>query len=116
MLEHLLSRWKGKLFVLVLLGFVATDFIITITLSAADARLTSSKIHLRPELLKHQIGVTLVLVAAAGRSLPARLQGSDRHRGNPDVVTYLLLNVIVIGVGSLRACLHIHIIFRNGNS
>src|SRR5688572_24873806 len=37
MLENLLRGWKSKVFVLILLGFATTDFVITMTLSAADA-------------------------------------------------------------------------------
>jgi hypothetical protein len=66
MLEELLPRWKGKVFVLVLLGFALTDFVITITLSAADA--TAHMIHnpLAPAWVRHPMGVTLVLLALLG--------------------------------------------------
>src|SRR5690242_13767665 len=67
MLVRLLSYWEGKLVVLVLLGFAATDFIITITLSAADATAHSDGNPFWPQSLKgHEVTVTLVLVGLLG--------------------------------------------------
>ncbi len=107
MLEHLLSRWKGKLFVLVLLGFVATDFIITITLSAADATAHIIENPFTPELLKHQVGVTLVLVALLGGVF---LRGFKEAIGIAVVLVaiYLLLNLIVVGFGLYELITHPH--------
>lgn len=98
MLEHLLSRWKGKLFVLVLLGFVATDFVITITLSAADATAHIIENPFTPEILKHQIGVTIALIAVLGAIF---LKGFKEAIGIAValVAVYLFLNGIVVGYG-----------------
>ena len=105
MLEHQLSRWKGKLFVLVLLGFVATDFVITITLSAADATAHIIENPFTPAILKHQIGVTLALIAFLGVIF---LRGFKEAIGIAVALVgaYLLLNTVVIGFGLYELATH----------
>src|SRR4051794_39389147 len=108
MLEALLSRWKSKLFVLVLLGFVATDFVITITLSAADATahvLENPFIKDRLTILEHPVVLTLLLVALLGAVF---LKGFKEAIGIAVVLVavYLFLNLITIGVGVYNIVLH----------
>jgi hypothetical protein len=105
MLEHLLSRWKGKLFVLCLLGFAATSFIITITLSAADATVHLADNPYAPEFFRHHITVTLVLIAALGAVF---LKGFKEAINIAVllVALYLLLNLIVVAVGLYQIVTH----------
>jgi hypothetical protein len=99
MLERLLSFWKGKLFVLVLLGFIATDYIITITLSDSDAATHLAANPLAPDFLHGQeVAITLFLVT---------LLGAVFLKGFREAIwisvflvgAYLLLNLIVVVVG-----------------
>ncbi len=96
MLEKLLPWWGGKLFVLALLGFAATDFMITITLSAADAAAHVVQNPLVPTWLHDgQFLVTLVLIALLGAVF---LRGFREAIGIAVVlvVVYLGLNLVVI--------------------
>ncbi len=106
MLERLLGWWQGKLFVLVLIGFVATDFIITITLSAADASAHVLENPFTPGVLAgHQIGVTLFLIALLTAVF---LRGFTEAIGIAVglVTVYLVLNAIVLVTGVLQVVQH----------
>ena len=101
MLENLLSRWKGKLFVLALLGFATTSFIITITLSAADAtaHIVENPFVLEHlDFLHHRIIVTVVLIAGLGAIF---LRGFKEAIGIAVflVIIYIALNLVVVAVG-----------------
>src|SRR6516164_6946336 len=99
MLENLLSGWKGKVLVLVLLGFAATDFVITMTLSAADAaKHAVENPFLHPALGDHQILVTLAILTLLAAIF---VKGFSEAIGlaTAAVVPYLALNLIVLGRG-----------------
>lgn len=101
MLENLLDRWKGKLFVLALLGFVATSFIITITLSAADATahiIENPFVEGNLTFLNHKIILTLILIGFLGAVF---LKGFKEAIGIAVgiVAVFLLLNIVVISNG-----------------
>ncbi|MCW2781643.1 MAG: amino acid transporter [Marmoricola sp.] len=110
MLERLLGFWRGKLFVLVLLGFAATDFIITMTLSAADAAAhVVENPNLHDLLAGHQMAITLALLALLGAVF---LRGFGDAIGVAVVLVgvYLVLNVVVISVALWHVATNPHVV------
>ncbi|MFF8600908.1 amino acid transporter [Streptomyces sp. NPDC015232] len=110
MLSRLLSFWKGKLFVLTLLGFAATDFLITITLSAADAstHLVENP-HLESALHDKQVLITLILIALLGAVF---LKGFLEAIGVAVALVgvYLGLNVVVVVTGLWHVLTEGHVV------
>jgi hypothetical protein len=110
MLERLLSWWIGKLFVLVLLGFVATDFVITMTLSAADASAHALENPFAPGFLHgQQVALTLLLITLLAAVF---LKGFSEAIGIAValVSVYLALNLVVVVVALLHVLGHPQIV------
>ena len=105
MLEELLPRWRGKAVVLVLLGFAFTDFIITITLSAADSAAHIIENPFVPHSLDHPVLVTLTLLAILGGIF---LRGFQEAIGLAVfiVAAYIGLNVVLLVVGVYEVLTH----------
>ena len=109
MLEKLFPGWTGKVFVLVLLGFATTDFIITMTLSAADAADHFVHNPYTPHSLQNQMNVTLFLLAILGAIF---LKGFKEAINIAVVLVgiYLALNLIVTLVALVHVLLHPHLV------
>ncbi|MFI5471931.1 amino acid transporter [Streptomyces cacaoi] len=106
MLERLLPWWSGKILVLVLLGFAATDFMITITLSSADAAAHVVENPFAPHWMADgNEWITLLLVGALGAVF---LRGFREaiDIAVPMVASYLALNLVVLGASAWEILKH----------
>ena len=106
MLENILSGWKAKIFVLVLLGFAATDFVITMTLSAADAAQHAvANPYLHPYLGDARMTLTVLMLALLAGVFIRGFREAIRF-AMAVAIPYILLNVIVLARGLWEIARH----------
>jgi hypothetical protein len=105
MLENFFPRWTGKLFVLILLGFATTDFVITMTLSAADAAAHITHNPLAPGWMQSQMNMTLALLTVLGIIFLKGFKEAIRV-AVVLVAAYLALNAIVTLVALFHVVEH----------
>jgi hypothetical protein len=103
MMERLFPQWMGKTFILILLGFATTDFVITMTLSSADAAAHIVHNPFTPPWMQSQMALTLLLLAILGAIF---LKGFSEaiNLAVVLVVSYLALNLVVT-VAAIQAVL-----------
>ncbi|MBA2596854.1 MAG: amino acid transporter [Chloroflexia bacterium] len=96
MLERLLSWWQGKILVLVLISFVLTAFVVTISISASDASAHITENPFGRVLVGYEVPITLGLIFLLGVVF---LRGFSEAIGVAVgiVALYLVLNVVVLG-------------------
>jgi hypothetical protein len=96
MLEKLLPGWRGKTLILVLLGFAATDFVITITLSAADATAHIVENPMTPSWMTSRVGITISILSILGAVF---LKGFREAIGLSVAIVslYIFANMMVVG-------------------
>ncbi|HEY2031560.1 MAG TPA: hypothetical protein VGH20_20350 [Myxococcales bacterium] len=105
MLERLIPGWPGKLFVLALLGFATTDFVITMTLSAADAAQHVVENPILAPFVHSRILVTCLLLAALA-AVFLRGFGEAIAVAAAVAIPYLALNAVVIVRGFIEVAEH----------
>lgn len=99
MLENLFTGWRSKLVVLVLLGFAATDFVLTTTVSAADgARHIIEDPYVHRYVAHSQFSLTVLLLVALAAVFFAGFQEVIAV-ATAAVIPYLALNLVVLGAG-----------------
>ena len=100
-LEKLFPRWKGKAVVLCLLGFAGTGFVITVTLSAADAAAHLIQNPLAPAWLDHPLLLTIALLLILGAVFLKGFQEAITLAVGI-VAVYMTLNIVVLGAGLME--------------